>query len=206
MSWNRNKSPDFRCAEAAIFTLNWQEYRDRLEKSPDTLAITEVWRLYGTTLYNCWKGLMKILLPSYAYHILDAHCYVLDMRKTIWMQPGGYLFTKAGTRRKRTIRFTNRPVEYEQLVNKLDLAYDAIFDLLPDRTHNDVQTIILALSGTITTHDVMHDVPKHKKLKFVEDDDLHFFPWKRSVRNRLKWARRFGILSKPDDRMVKRIV
>jgi len=194
----------------AILREAWRSYQpNRPRYEEHTLVrghpLVEAWQQHGKTLRDAWELFMSQVLSPTAWAALRLMLERWADLRWLWIRPGGYFYTKAGNRRK-VRREKLRPRITVTMRDKVAHA-EALYRDAVGADGEALAVAALALSGAICTGSAFEDEQapvqiRHTKLSLVRKR-RRLWPWPRSVRARLRALSRVGLLSRPNERVLR---
>jgi len=208
--FERNSLMNLHNPGAAILHEAWKAYRpDRPRYEGDALVhgrpVAEVWKQHGKGLRDAWELFVSQTLDSVAWAALRLLLERQTDLRWLWLRPGGYFYTKANNRRK-VIREKLRPrvtVTVRDQITRAEALYR-------DATGDDGEALMvatLALSGAICDGSAFEGDEAPVRIRHTKPRPVgrprRFWPWPRSVRSRLRTLCEGGLLSQPDERILR---
>jgi len=126
----------------------WKEYVSHrpADRTDTRKTLISAWRESAWIIEGAWRGMMQRVLPPTAWNFLSE---ALDRRaflRQVWLQEGGWLFTRAGTRRKRHFKGQRRP-RVGRMQEEVNKAYSLFRQSTDSATLAEIDIVLLAASG-----------------------------------------------------------
>jgi hypothetical protein len=132
-----------------ILRLAWKEYAaDRPVDNSSRKSLVSAWRDHVWVIESAWRGVMQYALPPTAWNFLSDMLWRRTALRQIWLEEGGWLFTKRGTRRKRYYK-GQRPPRISSFQEEINRARTHFLKSTPPEVLSYLEVVILASSGVI---------------------------------------------------------
>lgn len=183
--------------ESTIFHLSWKQYYSQMPQYTETgvlesgKPLIRAWRDNSWVIYAAWKALMQKILSPIAWEMLQEVLKRREMLREVYLKEGGWLITKAGTRRKRHVKGQRKP-NPRTLMNELKRAYRLFREVSDPRA----EIVLIAYSGAIYSASQAGTTSRKASIQRARDGYAKL-KWKKPRYIDTDLLMKVGILKKP---------